>query len=173
MAVERGRILIDSRFHTSIPGIYAIGDVTEGCQLAHAAISQGRSAAAVIAGKEPSYELAVIPLCIYTNPEIGCTGLTADEAMRQGIETLPLQYPMNASGKTILSGQERGFIKIVIRKDSHQTLGAQMMCARATDMISQFSSGIVNQLTLEELKQVVYPHPTFSEGIGEALIKHL
>lgn len=169
MAVERGRILIDSRFHTSIPGIYAIGDVTEGCQLAHAAISQGRSAAAVIAGKEPSYELAVIPRCIYTNPEIGCTGLTADEAMRQGIETLTLKYPMNANGKTILSGQERGFIKIVIRKDSHQILGAQMMCARATDMISQFSSAIVNQLTLEDLKRVVFPHPTFSEGIGEAL----
>ena len=69
----------------------------------------------------------------------------------------------------MLSLQERGFIKVIADKDSHKVLGAQMMCARATDMISQFSQAIVCGLTLEDMARTIYPHPTFSEGIGEAL----
>ena len=76
---------------------------------------------------------------------------------------------MGSNGKSILSLQERGFIKIVADGDTHKVLGAQMMCARATDMISQFSQAIINGLTLEEMSKTIYPHPSFSEGIGEAL----
>jgi dihydrolipoamide dehydrogenase len=76
---------------------------------------------------------------------------------------------MSANGKSILSQQERGFIKVVADSDSHRILGAQMMCARATDMISQFAVAIANELTLEDMAKVIFPHPTFSEGILEAV----
>ena len=168
MAMERGRIQVNGRFETSVPGIYAIGDVTGGIQLAHAATAQGRNAVAAMAGKEPSIDLSVIPGCVYTDPEIGCAGITADEAKAAGLEIISRKYVMGANGKSVLSGQERGFIKIVAASDTHRILGAQMMCARATDMISQFSAAIVNGLTLEDLARVVFPHPTFSEAIGEA-----
>ena len=168
MAMDRGRIQVNGRFETSVPGIYAIGDVTGGIQLAHAATAQGRNAVAAMAGKEPSIDLSVIPGCVYTDPEIGCAGITADEAKAAGLEIISRKYVMGANGKSVLSGQERGFIKIVAASDTHRILGAQMMCARATDMISQFSAAIVNGLTLEDLARVVFPHPTFSEAIGEA-----
>lgn len=169
MSMDRGRIAVNERFETSVPGIYAIGDVTGGVQLAHAATAQGRNAVAVMAGKEPSIDLSVIPGCVYTDPEIGCAGITADEAKAAGMEVISRKYVMGANGKSILSGQERGFIKVVAAADTHRILGAQMMCARATDMISQFSAAIVNDLTLEEMARVIFPHPTFSEAIGEAV----
>lgn len=169
MAMDRGRIRVNEHFETSVPGIYAIGDVTGGVQLAHAATAQGRNAVAVMAGKEPSIDLSVIPGCVYTDPEIGCAGITADEAKAAGIEIVSRKYVMGANGKSILTGQERGFIKVVAAADTHRILGAQMMCARATDMVSQFSAAIVNGLTLEDLAKVVFPHPTFCEAIGEAV----
>ena len=160
MAMDRGRIQVNGCFETSVPGIYAIGDVTGGIQLAHAATAQGRNAVAVMAGKEPSIDLSVIP---------GCAGIPADEAKAAGLEVISRKYVMGANGKSILSGQERGFIKVVAAADTHRILGAQMMCARATDMISQFSAAIVNGLTLEDLARVVFPHPTFSEAMGEVV----
>ena len=169
MAMDRGRIRVNEHFETSVPGIFAIGDVIGGVQLAHAATAQGRNAVAVMAGKEPGIDLSVIPGCVYTDPEIGCAGITADEAKAAGIEIVSRKYVMGANGKSILSGQERGFIKVVAAADTHRILGAQMMCARATDMVSQFSAAIVNGLALEDLAKVVFPHPTFCEGIGEAV----
>ena len=76
---------------------------------------------------------------------------------------------MSANGKSVITLQERGFIKVVADSESRRILGAQMMCARATDMISQFTQAITNNLTIEDMEKVVYPHPTFSEGIGEAV----
>lgn len=169
MAMDRGRITVSRIFETSVPGIYAIGDVTGGIQLAHMATAQGRNAAAIIAGKTPSISLDTVPGCVYTDPEIGCVGITADEAKQQGLDVMTRKYVMGSNGKSILSNQERGFIKVVAHSQTHEILGAQMMCARATDMISQFSAAIVNHLTLEDLAKVIFPHPTFSEGIGEAV----
>ena len=169
MAMERGRIVTDETYETSVPGIYAIGDVTGGIQLAHAATAQGRSAVAHMAGEDMVIRTDIVPSCVYTNPEIGCVGISADEAKARGIEAVTKKYIMSANGKSILSQQERGFIKVVADSDSHRILGAQMMCARATDMISQFAVAIANELTLEDMAKVIFPHPTFSEGILEAV----
>ena len=169
MAMERGRIVTDGNQETSVPGIYAIGDVTGGVQLAHAATAQGRSAVAHMAGEEASIRLDIVPSCVYTSPEIGCVGITADEAKEKGISVITRKYLMSANGKSLLSQQERGFIKVVADSETHCILGAQMMCARATDMISQFAAAIVNGLTLEDMAKVIFPHPTFSEGILEAV----
>lgn len=76
---------------------------------------------------------------------------------------------MSANGKSVLSNQERGFIKIVAEAETGTVIGAQMMCARATDMIAVFAEAVANSLTAEKMERVIYPHPTFSEGIGEAV----
>ena len=169
MAMERGRIITDEKYETSVPGIYAIGDVTGGIQLAHAATAQGRNAVAHMAGEDMVIRTDIIPSCVYTNPEIGCVGISADEAKARGMEAVTKKYIMYANGKSILSQQERGFIKVVADSGSHRILGAQMMCARATDMISQFAVAMANGLTLEDMAKVIFPHPTFSEGILEAV----
>ena len=169
MTMERGRIVTDETYETSVPGIYAIGDVTGGIQLAHAATAQGRNAVAHMAGEDMVIRTDIIPSCVYTNPEIGCVGISADEAKAQGMEAVTKKYIMSANGKSILSQQERGFIKVVADSGSHRILGAQMMCARATDMISQFAVAMANGLTLEDMAKVIFPHPTFSEGILEAV----
>ena len=169
LETDRGKIIVNERFETNIPGLYAIGDVIGGIQLAHVATAEGRNAVAFMNGALPAADLAVIPSCIYTSPEIAACGITADEAKEQGLDVVSKKYPMSANGKTVLSLQERGFIKVIADKETGRILGAQMMCARATDMISQFSQAIVNGLTLEDVAHVIFPHPTFSEGIGEAV----
>ncbi len=166
---EKGFVTVNEKYETIVPGIYAIGDVIGGIQLAHVATAEGKLALAAIAGKEPPVDINVIPSCIYTEPEIASVGISADDAKRDGIAVISKKYPMSANGKSVLSLQERGFIKLVADEESHKLLGAQMMCARATDMITQFSQAIVNGLTIEEMAKVIYPHPTFAEGIGEAL----
>ena len=178
LAMDRGRIVVDEYGRTSEANIYAAGDVTPGIQLAHAATAQGLNAVAhMVYLKEADisrpfdapFRADLIPGCVYTNPEIGCIGLTQDEAKTAGIRVITKKYPMSANGKSLLSGQERGFIKVVAQEDTHRILGAQMMCARATDMISEFGTAIVNGLTLEQMAAVVRPHPTFCEGISEAV----
>ena len=167
--MERGRILTDENFQTSVPGIYAIGDVTAKIQLAHVASAQGTACVEKLAGNAAPTDLALIPSCIYTSPEIACIGITADEAKAAGRSVKVGKFVMFANGKTVISNGERGFIKIVADAESGVVLGAQLMCERATDMISQLTTAVANGLTAEQLLAVVRPHPTFEEGIGEAL----
>ena len=120
-------------------------------------------------GRVPIYNMKLIPSCIYTNPEIASIGMTLDEAKAQGINVKTIKYPMGANGKTVLSLQERGFIKIIVDKETDCILGAQMMCAHATDMIRQFTQAIQQELTLADLQKIIFPHPTFNEAIGKAV----
>ena len=172
ITMERGFIETDVYGQTGAPGIYAIGDVTGGIQLAHAAAAQGKWAVSAMCDSPPPGnvlpDLNFIPSCVYTDPEIASVGLTLDEAKKQGLNPKSLKYPMSANGKSVLTGQDRGFIKIVVSRDTERILGAQMMCARASDMISFFTEALTCGLTISDLKRL-FPHPTFSEGIGEAL----
>jgi dihydrolipoamide dehydrogenase len=167
--MERGRICVNEHFETSIPHIYAAGDVIGGIQLAHVASAEAKHAVAHMLGKTEPSCLSLIPSCIYTSPEIASVGITPDEAKAQNLAVRTVKYPMSANGKSVLSCQERGFIKITADAETDQILGAQMMCARATDMISTFTQAIANGLTVSQMAAVIYPHPTFSEGIGEAV----
>ena len=167
--MERGRILVNKHYETSLPHVYAIGDVTGGIMLAHAASAAGRNAVRHMAGLAPCADTRFIPSCVYTEPEIACVGLTADEAKAAGIEADSRKAVMSANGKTVLTGSERGYIRVVFEKQSKKLLGAQMMCERATDMISGFTQALCTGLTVEDLSQVIRPHPTFSEAISDAL----
>ena len=169
LLMEKGCLVVGPNYMTSVAGVYAIGDVIGGIQLAHVATAEGKCAVAFMNGAVPPVDVKTIPSCIYTSPEIASVGITADEAKEQGLDVVTKKYPMSANGKTVLSLQERGFIKVVADKETGRVLGAQMMCARATDMISQFAQAVVSGLTLEDMSHVVFPHPTFSEGIGEAV----
>lgn len=166
---ERDFLQVDETFRTSIPSIYAIGDVIGGIQLAHVATAEGLSAISHMFGTQKGQNLAVVPSCVYTEPEIACVGMSLEEAKAQGIEAEVGKYIMSTNGKSMLTKQERGFIKIVARKDNHQIIGAQMMCARATDMIGEISLAIAKQLTAKDVAEVIHAHPTFAEGIGEAV----
>jgi dihydrolipoamide dehydrogenase len=168
LKIERGRIPADEQFRTALPGIYAAGDITGGIQLAHAATAEGLNAVAYMYGKVPVKDLSRIPSCVYTDPEIACVGITEAEAAVQNRETVTGKYLMSSNGKSVLSMQERGFIKITADRKTGIILGAQLMCARATDMIGMLELAVDRHLTAENLAGLVLPHPTFCEGITEA-----
>ena len=167
--MERGHIVTDESFRTSVDSIYAIGDVSAKIQLAHMASAQGICAAHIIAGKVPPINLQAVPGCIYTDPEIASVGLTEDEAKKQGIPVKKGKFIMSGNGRSIIDEQERGFIKVLAHQDTDVILGAQLMCSRATDIVSELSTAIVNGLTVSQLAAVIRPHPTFCEGVTEAV----
>lgn len=167
--MERGRVLVDEKFETSIPGVYAIGDLIFDMQLAHTASAQGTVVAEHLAGKSASVDLSVVPSCVYTDPEIASVGLTEEDAKEQGIPVRVGKFIMSANGKSLISKEERGFVKILAAEDSGVILGAQMMCARATDMIGELATAVANGLTAKQLLRGMRAHPTYNEGIGEAL----
>ena len=178
-SMERGRILTDEHFQTSLPGIYAIGDVNGKLQLAHAATAQGVHAvhqiAAALSNDTSSSAVShisipvldLVPSCIYAAPEIASIGLTLDQAKEQGLAAKSHKILSSANGKSVLSLQERGFMKVVYLEETHVIIGAQLLCARATDMISEFAVAIAQKLTLEEMASVIRPHPSFSEMITQ------
>ncbi len=166
---EKGRILVDENGETSVPGIYALGDVTGGVQLAHRASAQAKKMAAHFCKKTSPVVLESVPSCVYTDPEIASVGLTEAQAKEKGIQAVSAKYPMLANGKTVAENGERGFIRIVAEKGTGKFLGAQMMCGRATDMIALCAVAVSCGLTLRQMASAVYPHPTYSEGIGEAV----
>lgn len=166
---ERG-IVVDEHFQSSLPGVYAIGDVIAGgIQLAHVASAQGCCAVAHMLGKEPEIDLNVVPACIYTEPEIATVGLSEAKAKELGRAVKTAKYSMAGNGRSIIAQQERGFVKLVFDAQTQVVLGAQLMCARATDLIGELTTAIVNGLTVCQLAAVIRPHPTFGEGIGEAV----
>ena len=126
--MDGAHIKVNADFETSIPGLYAIGDVIRGKQLAHAASSQGIAAVERICGLNPSIDLDVIPSCIYTIPEVASVGMSETEAKDLGYEVKIGKYPMLGNSKTLLSMGERGFIKLVCDADTGRLLGAQLLC---------------------------------------------
>ncbi len=160
---------VKENFETDIPGIYAIGDVIRGVALAHAASAQGIAAVEEMFGREISVNLSAIPSCVYTIPEIATVGLSEEKALEAGYEVKTGKYPMLGNGKTILSAGDRGFVKLISDASTDRLLGAVLLCDRATDMISELTMAMANGLTVKEMASVIRPHPTYSEGITEAL----
>lgn len=169
LETDRGRIVTDENHQTSVPGVYAIGDVSGAIQLAHTASAQGIACIERAAGHAPSVLIDLIPSCVYTRPEIACVGLTADEAKAKGISVRTGKYILLANCRTLIADGERGFIKLVLDAQTDVLLGAQMVCERATDMINEATVAIANGLTRKQLLKAMRPHPTFAESFTEAL----
>lgn len=178
--LERGRIVVDEFFRTSVPGIYAVGDVVGGIQLAHVASAEGTYVVEKMNNKEPSVivsmvpsclftPISIVPSCLYTDPEIASVGLTEEQAREKGVPVRCGRYAMEGNGQTIISKEAVGFIKILFAKDSDVLLGAQMMCPRATDMIGELATALANGLTSRQLMYAMRAHPTFNEAISCAV----
>lgn len=180
LKMQDGKIAVDSDFETSEPGVFAIGDVAARTQLAHVAAAQGTYVVEKIAGKPHSIKLEVVPNgmfvslpivpnCIYTDPEIATVGLTEENARQCGLKVRCGHFSMRDNGKSIISGEENGFIRLVFEAYSDTIVGAQMMCPRATDMIGEIATAIANGLTAQEMSFAMRAQPTYNEGIGAAI----
>jgi dihydrolipoamide dehydrogenase len=175
----KGFIQVDAAMMSSIPGVYVAGDLSGGVQLAHAAAAEGEYAAACIAGalkgsgKDTGNKEAgrpkVIPACVYTVPEIACAGLSAAEAKDRGIPAVTGKGVFGANGRAFLENQERGFIKLVFHAESRALIGAQLLCNHATEIIPWAVQCIEDGLGLEQIRRVIFPHPSYGETIAQAV----
>ena len=166
----RGKsLLVDENYRTSIPGVYAIGDASSVVQLAHVAAAQGTACVERMCGVADHVDLNVIPSCIYSTPEIAVVGVTEAEAKEQGIPAVAGKCTMFGNARTVIEDPGRCFMKLVAHAETHEILGAALMCQHASDMISQISAAMVNHQTVEDLRRVMRPHPSFEEAMTEAL----
>jgi dihydrolipoamide dehydrogenase len=166
---EKGKITVDDYYRTSVPGVYAIGDIVHGPALAHVASAEGIICVEKIAGIETEpLDYKNIPACTYTNPEIASVGLTEAAAREAGFEIKVGKFPFTASGKASASGTKDGFVKLIFDAAYGELLGAHMIGANVTEMISEIVIARKLETTAHEIIKAVHPHPTMSEAIMEA-----
>jgi dihydrolipoamide dehydrogenase len=166
---EKGKVVVDDFYKTSVEGYYAIGDIVRGPALAHVASHEGICCVEKIAGKhvEP-IDYGNIPACTYTNPEIASVGMTEKQAVEAGYEVKVGKFPFSASGKASAAGNKDGFIKVVFDAKYGEWLGAQMIGDNVTEMIAEVVVARKLETTGEEIIKAVHPHPTMSEAVMEA-----
>ncbi|WP_408008406.1 dihydrolipoyl dehydrogenase [Pseudalkalibacillus sp. A8] len=160
-------IAVNHHMETSMPNIYAIGDVIGGWQLAHVASAEGIVAAANASGHDKQVDYKVVPRCIYTLPEIASVGLTEKEAMKKGYTVRTETIPLGSNGKAFAMDEKNGFVKLIAEETFDEILGIVMVGPHVTEMISEASSFITLEGTVQELASLIHPHPTLSEGIWE------
>jgi len=165
---DKGRIVVNDRMETNIPHIYAVGDVTGGIMLAHVAMAEGECAARNALGHSSSLSYRAVPRCIYTSPEVACVGLTEKEAVGEKGEVQVSRFPFHAIGKASLMEETDGMIKIVADKRYGEILGLHIIGPHATELIAEAVLALEMEVTVEELAHTIHPHPTLSEGMGEA-----
>ncbi len=170
--LERGGFIkVNDSFQTTVPSIYAIGDVIRPPLLAHKASAEGIAAVEIMAGaREPGFDLLAIPGCIYCEPEVATVGLTEADAKARGIEVKVGKIPFRAIGKAVAIGQAEGFVKIVATKKYGEVIGCQIIGHGATDIISEVVLGKTLETTTAEIGKTAHPHPTMSEAIMEAAL---
>lgn len=164
----RGEIIVDEYMATSIPGIFAIGDITGKIQLAHVASAQGIVVAENIMGQPRKMDYDVIPNCIFTLPEVAGVGLTIQQCEEQGIKPKVGKFPFMASGKAATIGETEGFVKVLAHPETDRVLGVHIVGPHATDLIAEAALAIKLGTTVEQITQVIHAHPTLAETILEA-----
>ncbi len=165
---KRG-IITDNRMQTNVSGIFAIGDAVKGnVMLAHNAENQGALVVENIVSGGKKEKLEIIPSCVYCSPEIAAVGLSEKEAEVKGITVKIGKVPMGSNGKSVLSGYETGFIKVLFDEED-RLAGCQMMCDSATDMIGAIGTLVINRAKRENILKSMYPHPTVVEAFYEAV----
>jgi dihydrolipoamide dehydrogenase len=168
---DRGVVVIDGYGKTSVPGIYAIGDVAGPPMLAHKAEHEGVVCVEAIKGLHPhATDKNLIPGCTYCNPQIASVGLTEARAKEGGREIRVGRFPFVGNGKAIALGEDQGLIKVIFDKKTGQLLGAHMIGAEVTELIQGYVIAMNLETTEEELMHTVFPHPTLSEMMKEAVL---
>lgn len=166
----KGMIPVNDQMETTVPGVYAIGDITGKIMLAHVASEQGIVAAENAAGQHHSMQYAVVPSCIYTSPEVATVGLSEAEAVRQGLNIQVGHFPVAASGKAMIADEKEGFVKLVTDAVTGEVFGAQIIGPKATELISGIGVAMNLETTVGEIARSIHPHPTLSEMIMEAAL---
>jgi dihydrolipoamide dehydrogenase len=168
---ERGCIVIDGYGKTNVPGIYAIGDVAGPPMLAHKAEHEGVICVEAIKGMHPHpMDKLLIPGCTYCHPQIASVGLTEAKAKEAGKDVRVGRFPFVGNGKAIAQGEDQGMVKVVFDKKTGQLLGAHMVGSEVTELIQGFVVAMNLETTEEELFHTIFPHPTISETMKEAVL---
>ncbi|MBU6324131.1 MAG: dihydrolipoyl dehydrogenase [Bacteroidetes bacterium] len=169
---DKGKVVVDDFYRTSVPGVYAIGDIVPGPALAHVASAEGIICVEAICGHHPEpLNYNNIPGCTYCIPEVASVGLTEAKAKELGYDIRVGKFPFSASGKASASGAKEGFVKVIFDKKYGEWLGAHFIGAGVTDMIAEAVVARKLETTGHEIITAVHPHPTMSEAVMEAVAK--
>lgn len=167
---ERCYILVNDRCETSVPNIYAIGDVVRGPMLAHKASEEGVMVAEHIAGNHAQINYDLIPSVIYTHPEIAWVGKTEEQCKQAGLTVKVGSFPLAASGRARAMAETEGLVKIIADAETDQVLGVHIFSVQASELISQAVLMMEMQATAEDIALTVFAHPTLSESLHEAAL---
>lgn len=167
---EKGFIVTGDYCQTNVKGVYAIGDIVKTPLLAHVASKEGEIAAEHIAGISTIEKIntALIPGCVYCEPQIASVGLTEEQVQKKGFPYKAVAFPYKAVGKAVATGKSDGFVKLIYSEDTHQILGAHIAGADATEMIHELLLAKQNNILPEDIAAMIHAHPTLSEAIMEA-----
>ncbi|MEJ2684884.1 MAG: dihydrolipoyl dehydrogenase [Candidatus Sulfobium sp.] len=165
---ERGNIVVNGRMETSVPGIYAVGDVTGGMLLAHVASAEGIVAVKNALGQECEMDYGVVPAAIFTSPEIASVGLREHQASEKGIAFRTGHFQFRSLGKAHAMGEISGFIKFISEEKTDRILGVHIIGPHASDLIHEAAVAMRAGLTTREIAETIHTHPTLSEGMKEA-----
>lgn len=168
---DKGRILVNEKMETNVPGVYAIGDCVFGhAQLAHTASAMGEVASENICGLEAHYCEKTNPTCVYMEPEAASVGLTEEQCKAQGIAYKVGKFPMSANGKALILNGGEGLVKIIAGAEYGEILGMHIIGPRATDLIAEGALAIEGEMTLDEIVDTIHSHPTVTETMREAAL---
>ena len=170
LATDNGKLVVNERMETNVPGIYAIGDVTGGFMLAHVAMEEGKCAVENIMGANRKMDYLTVPRCVYTSPELAAVGLTESEAKAEHGEIKIGRSPFSANGKALINNEATGMVKIIADAEYGQLLGIHIVGPHATELIAEAVLGIRLETTFEDIASTIHAHPTLSEAIMEAAL---
>jgi dihydrolipoamide dehydrogenase len=166
----KGRVVVDEHFLTSIPGVYAIGDVIAGPMLAHKAEEEGIACVERMAGVAGHVNYACIPNVVYTHPELASVGVSEDDARERGLDVRVGTFPFQANGRAKAMGEREGQVKLVADAATDRLLGAHIVGARASDMIAELVVAMELGASAEDVARSVHAHPTLPEAVKEAAL---
>jgi dihydrolipoamide dehydrogenase len=169
-ADEKGFVEVDPHFQTSVPGIYAVGDVIGGKMLAHKGSEEGVVIAERIAGRDSEMDYFPIPGVVYTHPEIATVGLSEEEAKAAGHEIRVGRFPFSANGRARSMNDTVGFVKLVADAETDRMLGCHILGPRAGDLIAEVVAAAAFRASAEDIALTVHAHPTLAEAIKEAAL---
>ncbi|TBU97601.1 dihydrolipoyl dehydrogenase [Phytopseudomonas dryadis] len=167
---ERGYIFVDDHCATSVPGVYAIGDVVRGMMLAHKASEEGVMVAERIAGHKAQMNYDLIPSVIYTHPEIAWVGKTEQQLKGEGVAVNVGTFPFAASGRAMAANDTGGFVKVIADATTDRVLGVHVIGPSAAELVQQGAIGMEFGTSAEDLGMMVFSHPTLSEALHEAAL---
>ncbi len=167
---DRGQVEVNDHLQTSVPTIYAIGDVVRGAMLAHKAEEEGTMVAEIIAGQKPHIDYNLIPGVVYTWPEVAAVGQTEEQLKASGTAYKVGSFPFKALGRARASGDLDGFVKILADAKTDEVLGVHMIGARTADLIAEAVTAMEFKASAEDISRMSHAHPTFAEAIKEAAL---